>query len=291
MVNFQTVLIENDESFEFLLPRINSAGAIAIDIETSNWWNQDEERISIIQVGFRERSGIVVAICDPLAKLDPECLRGVLELGMQTKVMHNAAYDAVRLARHYGIRTSPVYDTMLAARRGGEKSCSLKSLVERHLGITIDKSEQRGDWSRRPLSNLQLDYAALDAALTLLLYEQQIAHGMPNGDYQLKVGTPSQLRTQPLPSRLQATAAVDSFTSLTPLGEAIVSIISRFPARFTVHQLTSSISASRSGVVGWVIDERLGTDISLDQSAVLDEIEYLLQKKVVKIEAGGRLLL
>ena len=57
-----------------------------------------------------------------------------------------------------------------------------------HLGVQLDKSEQRGDWSRRPLGEEQLRYAALDATCTLLLYEHQVKRGL-RGDYQLRERT------------------------------------------------------------------------------------------------------
>ena len=54
-----------------------------------------------------------------------------------------------------------------SVRSGGH---SLKSVCERELGILLDKSEQVSDWSRRPLSERQVAYAALDAEVLLQLY-------------------------------------------------------------------------------------------------------------------------
>lgn len=68
-----------------------------------------------------------------------------------------------------------VFDTLEASRRahgpdvlGGH---SLAMGCERELGISLDKSEQTSNWSRRPLDADQLNYAALDAGLLLALHE------------------------------------------------------------------------------------------------------------------------
>jgi len=164
------VEIINDQSaLAAIVERLNTASVIALDIETANWWDRESERVSLVQLAFRENGEMRVAVIDALAGFDPEMLRQPLELSLQTKAIHNASFDAVKLARHFSISTSPIHDTMLAARRSGERRCSLQAQVETHLGFQLDKSEQRGDWSRRPLSAEQLKYAALDAACTLLL--------------------------------------------------------------------------------------------------------------------------
>src|SRR5690349_13686259 len=192
--------IGDQHSLAAMVERIQAAPVLALDIETINWWDRDAERVALVQLAFRqegrEESPVQAVVIDALAGLDLTVLRTPLELSLQIKAIHNASYDAVRLARHFNIFTSPVYDTMLAARRGGEKKCSLQAQVAAHLGIELDKAEQRGDWGRRPLTREQLDYAALDAICTLMLYERQIARGL-RGDYEVP-------RRAPLPPARQS---------------------------------------------------------------------------------------
>ena len=290
-------LIDTDEAFNQLAPRLTAASVLALDIETINWWNRDEERISIIQIGFREETQITVAIFDTLATAPPEPLRRQLEMGLQIKAIHNAGFDAVKLERHYGIRTSPVHDTMLAARRSGEKGCSLKDLVDRHLGIALDKTEQRGDWSVRPLRPEQLRYAALDVVFTLLLYELQVARGQ-YGDYQLKTQVKTQVKTeapprQPAlaksaPSAPSTPAPVDSGV-LPPLAKAILSIVSQMSGRYSRQQLAVTIGSERAGLVGWILDQTIGPDQSPDHPTIVTQIETLLELKKIKINEDGRL--
>lgn len=278
--------ISDQESFARLLPRLNAASALAVDIETVNWWSRDDERISIIQIGFREGEKIVVAVLDALGEWNPEELRRPFELSLQVKAIHNAGYDAVRLARHYRIRTSPVHDTMLAARRSGEKKCSLQAQVERHLGFRIEKAEQRGDWSRRPLSEEQLRYAALDAVCTLLLYEMQVERGL-RGDYELNP-TYSSASEEIGPARIAMAGPADP-AGLSPLATALLSIVREFPGRYSPHQLAASAGAERSGMMGWILDRTIGPDEEIEETIVRQEISALCEARLIELTPSGRL--
>ena len=52
---------------------------------------------------------------------------------------------------------------------------TLAKVYERELGASLDKSQQRSNWSRRPLDSEQLQYAALDAEVLLTLHHRFIA--------------------------------------------------------------------------------------------------------------------
>src|SRR5262249_45897672 len=113
--------VSDSPALSAALERVNDATAIALDIETINWWDRELERVSLIQLAFRENGEIRVVVIDALAGFDPEPLRRPLELSLQIKVIHNASFDAVKMSRHFRIMTSPIHDTMLAARRSGER--------------------------------------------------------------------------------------------------------------------------------------------------------------------------
>jgi hypothetical protein len=290
VIPYDIQLVDTDESFNRLSPRLKAARALAIDIETINWWSRDQERISIIQIGFREDDRITVAIFDTLSTWSPEVLRHPLEMGLQVKAMHNASFDAVRLERYYGIRTSPVHDTMLAARRNGEKGCSLKDLVHRHLGVVLDKTEQRGDWSRRPLRQEQLQYAALDVVFTLLLYELQVARGQ-HGDYVMKTLSASRPAVH-FPPKSSAPTPADYLATdrqVSPLWQAILAIVRETPGRYSIQHLAVTISSERSGLAGWILDQTIGPLEIPDHGTIINEINSLLEKKEIKINENGRL--
>lgn len=285
MVNHKVEFVDNQRSLESVINRLTAAEVLALDIETINWWDRQRERISLIQFGFRENGDPAVVIIDALAKVDAEVLRGPLEWSSKIKAIHNASFDAVKLQRFYRIAASPIHDTMIAARRSGEKKCSLKAQAAVNLGFAMDKTEQRSDWSRRPLSEQQLRYAALDAVYTLLLYEHQIARGL-RGDYQLRAADPFLQSTLPLTAPLSAYDAPAiappapipiQAGSLSPTAFALLGVVAELPERYGPEQLAASVGEERIGLAGWIIDRILGFDAELDEAVARNEIAALCE--------------
>ena len=119
--DFTLKFIKDADELQRLSHVLVTLPAFALDIETTEWWNRHRERIALIQIAFRTKRGIKVFIIDALARFDPEPLRLSLEKSAVVKIIHNAAFDATRLHKHYNFSPDPVFDTMLAARRSGER--------------------------------------------------------------------------------------------------------------------------------------------------------------------------
>lgn len=309
MLDFSTRLVSGGEELSSLYARLMSARALALDIETVNWWDREAERVSLIQLAYREGGEVRVAVVDALAGFDPEGLRAPLESNA-TKAIHNAAYDAARLARHFRLRTSPIHDTMLAAQRGGEKRCSLQAQAEAHLGIRLDKGEQRGDWSRRPLSESQLRYAALDAACTLLLYEDQVRRGL-TGSYRLRDAPEGQQPSLPLAdaspnarasspplsgaqaqpaegSEAQAAGAAAA-KNLSGPAVALLGVLTELAGRYSPERLAASAGSERVGLAGWIIDRTLGAETDVDEDTVKLVVAELCERGLVRLDPARRL--
>jgi ribonuclease D len=117
-----------------------------------------------------------VACVDPLALDDLAPLAGVLAAPSVLKVMHASRQDLEVLLPVAGL-TRPVFDTQIAASLTGlPAQVGYAEAVRRLLGKQLDKSHTRTDWSRRPLSAEQLEYALDDVRyllpLAALLQEQ-----------------------------------------------------------------------------------------------------------------------
>jgi 3'-5' exonuclease len=299
MFNHTVEFVSDRLALTAALERLNSASVIALDIETIYWWDRESERVSLIQLAFRENAEIRVVIIDAMADFDPEPLRRPLELSLQIKAIHNAGFDAVKLSRHFRISTSPIHDTMLAARRSGERRCSLQAQVAAHLGFHLDKTEQRGDWSRRPLSMEQLNYASLDAVCTLLLYEKQIERGL-RGDYQLRARIEKTQQSLSLVDADPRVAAPDAgapelirlasdLGDLNPCAFALLGVITELGGRYSPEHLVASVRAERIGLTGWIIDHTLGANADIDEVIAKQEIAALVEKGLARLSLSRKL--
>ncbi len=152
-----------------------SLAALIDELSTQNVYALDTEfhrertyyaRLALVQVSWE--GGI--ALVDPLA-VDVAPLRHVLE-GPGLGVLHAADQDLEVLERACGAVPSRLFDTQLAAGFIGFSSPSLTALVERVLGHRLHKGDQLADWTRRPLSSAQRDYAAGDVAYLIPLWDE-----------------------------------------------------------------------------------------------------------------------
>jgi len=103
-----------------------------------------------------------VWLIDPLALPDLTPLAPVFAGDSPVVVVHAGDNDLAHLKRRYGFAFRSIFDTSIAARFLGGKSLGLDTLIETWLGVALPPSRQRDDWSARPLTPAQIDYAAAD---------------------------------------------------------------------------------------------------------------------------------
>ncbi|HEY0767401.1 MAG TPA: ribonuclease D [Steroidobacteraceae bacterium] len=109
------------------------------------------------------------ACVDPLTLPDLTNLAGVLTSSAVVKVMHACRQDLEVLLPLAGL-VRPVFDTQIAAGLTGlPAQIGYAELVRRLLGRELAKSHTRTDWSRRPLSSEQIEYALDDVRYLLPL--------------------------------------------------------------------------------------------------------------------------
>lgn len=105
-------------------------------------------------------------LIDPLA-LGKEGLAPLFDVLADPAIdvlMHGADYDVRVLDRDYGARIHGLQDSQIMAQLLGEPRTGLAALLEKELGVGLDKKFQRADWGRRPLPPGMLGYAAADTA-------------------------------------------------------------------------------------------------------------------------------
>jgi ribonuclease D len=150
-------LVEDATGLSRLLASLAGASEIAVDTEADSFYHY-QERVCLVQITAAGRDWLV----DPLSGLDIRPLGEVLADASKTKIFHDGEYDVLILKREFGFRFSNLFDTRIAAAALGMEAPGLAAVVSRHFGIALDKSQQRSDWSRRPLTREQVAYAQLD---------------------------------------------------------------------------------------------------------------------------------
>ncbi len=144
-------------------------GPIAFDAERAHghrYW----PKAYLFQI---RRRGAGTWLIDPL----PFEVNGVARLEVLSEttgdalwIVHAASQDLPSM-RDDGIRPRRLFDTELAARLLGEPSAGLGPLMERKLGIRLEKAHSADNWATRPLPESWLHYAALDVDYLLELQE------------------------------------------------------------------------------------------------------------------------
>ena len=123
--------------------------------ETTYW-----PKLCVIQMASPEEAVIVDAMAPDL-DLDP--FFKLMKNERIIKVFHAARQDIEIVYHLGGLIPHPVFDTQVAAMVCGfGDSISYDQLVQRITGAKIDKSSRFTDWSRRPLSEHQIEYALAD---------------------------------------------------------------------------------------------------------------------------------
>ena len=138
------------------------AGPVAIDAERASGYRYSS-RAYLIQLR-RESAGTV--LLDPVAVPDLTPLARALD-GVEW-ILHAATQDLPCLAE-VGLRPATLFDTELAGRLLGYPRVGLATLVESRLGKSLRKEHSAVDWSRRPLPEPWLEYAALDVEVLVEL--------------------------------------------------------------------------------------------------------------------------
>jgi ribonuclease D len=103
-------------------------------------------------------------IIDPLAEgIDLAPFYKLMADESVVKVFHAARQDIEIFVHQNGQVPTPIFDTQVAAMVCGYgDSVGYAQLAQKIAGANIDKSSRFTDWSRRPLSDKQLDYALAD---------------------------------------------------------------------------------------------------------------------------------
>ncbi|MBV9539867.1 MAG: ribonuclease D [Alphaproteobacteria bacterium] len=161
-------IVANTADLQKLVRELTGAPYLALDTEfmrDQTYW----PKRCLIQVAAPG----VEAIIDPLADgIDLKPFYELLKDPGMVKVLHAARQDIEIFHHQGGVIPDPLFDSQIAAMVAGfGDAASYETLCRKIAHKEIDKSSRFTDWSRRPLSQKQLDYAIGDVTHLRTIYE------------------------------------------------------------------------------------------------------------------------
>ena len=193
--------IQSTQDLTDLCRRLAEHPYVTVDTEfirEKTYWPQ----VCLIQIASRDEAACI----DPLAEgLDLQPFFDLMQNENVVKVFH-AAHQDIEIFYNLSHKTpAPVFDTQAAAMVCGfGESVSYQNLVQKLLGIELDKSMRFTDWSRRPLTEKQIKYAQADVTHLRDVYEKMLETLRQNGrtdwlkDDIAKLTNPATYETDPL---------------------------------------------------------------------------------------------
>ena len=140
-------------------------------------------KLCLIQMALPGADGEAVLI-DPIAGADMsmEPLYDLFRHEATVKVFHAARQDLEIFFVEGGVFPKPLFDTQVAAMVCGfGEQVGYETLVKKIAKANLDKTSRFTDWSRRPLSEAQQDYALADVTHLRVIYEWLSAQLAKNG--------------------------------------------------------------------------------------------------------------
>lgn len=160
-----TVITDNTSLLE-ICNLAQQQSAVALDTEfmrVSTYF----PKLGLIQLYDGER----ISLIDPLAITDFSPFVALLSNPKVLKILHSCSEDLLVFLQEFGQLPRPMIDTQIMARfLGIGTSAGLAKLAQQYLNVEIDKGATRTNWIKRPLSDIQLQYAAGDVWYLLPLY-------------------------------------------------------------------------------------------------------------------------
>ncbi len=186
--------IDRQDEFDDLIGVLAAETRYALDTE----FHRERTyfpKLALVQVAWRTSQGQQLALIDPLA-VDVTPFAKLFASDALC-VIHAAQQDLDVLTHAVGSVPAKMFDTQLAAGFVGYGTPSLVSLLQGEIGISPPKGDRLTDWLRRPLSDSQRQYAAVDVEYLLEVHERLVAQLAEAGRLVWAEDACEELRTRP----------------------------------------------------------------------------------------------
>lgn len=131
-------------------------------------------KVSIMQIASENRAYIfdLIKLHDDVPVELNNCFRNILCSPNILKLGYNLQCDLHQLSQSYGdLECFRYYEMLLDVQKlFNESGGGLSGLAEKVLGAGLNKTRRNSNWEQRPLSQNQMEYAALDAAVLVHIF-------------------------------------------------------------------------------------------------------------------------
>lgn len=163
---YDILYVDNSENLQQLCESIKDAPLLILDTEFVREKTY-RAKLCLIQIATDD----IVACVDPIALSELSPLMDIINDESKLKVLHAARQDYEIFYDLTKKLPQPLFDSQLAASLlGYGEQIGYGSLVEKVIGVQLDKAHTRTDWSKRPLSKAQIRYASDDVFYLRQLY-------------------------------------------------------------------------------------------------------------------------
>ena len=159
--------INSPEQLPKLCEQIQQASWIALDTEFLREKTY-YPKFCLLQIATLDW----VACVDPIALPDLSTLFDAIYNPATVKVFHSCRQDLKIFFQMTGKLPEPIFDTQIAAPLlGFQDNPGYAMLVSSLLNVNLTKAHTRADWSKRPLNDDEIDYAADDVIYLCQIYQ------------------------------------------------------------------------------------------------------------------------
>jgi ribonuclease D len=172
-------LITTTGDLQAICERLAKSEFVAVDTEfmrENTYWPE----LCLVQIADEKEAAAI----DPLADgLDLSPLLDLLTDNEDVlKVFHAGGQDVEIIYNATGRTPHPIFDTQIAMMAISQsEQIGYSNLVESWLGISIDKGARFTDWSRRPLTDRQIEYAIGDVTHLAKIFPKILARLVKTG--------------------------------------------------------------------------------------------------------------